>query len=79
MTQICPHDEGRTRHTPPPASDSSPHEKDALVIEKQSYFILPLQAKTIDVSLFYKKTTYENYFIHPPLHADAYGVCLQCG
>ena len=57
-------------------SEISPMKKDALVIEKQSYFILPLQAKTIDFSLFYKKTTYEIYSIRPSRHAHADGVRL---
>ena len=57
-------------------SESSPLKKDALVIEKQLYFILPLQVETIDFSLFYKKTTYEIYSLRPSLHADAYGVRL---
>ena len=33
-------------------SESSPLKENALVIEKQSYFILPLQVETIGVSLF---------------------------
>ena len=48
MTQICPMMKDARAVRPYLPSESSPMKKDALVIEKQSYFVLPLQVEYIE-------------------------------